>query len=184
MTPRERLKKLLVELSFQKKRVVLSSGKKSNFYFDGKQTALHPEGAFVIGWLLFDRIRETFPTAKAVGGMTLGADPLISAVVLTSYLESSPMPGFIIRKEPKPHGTQVWIEGFKNIKRGTEVVLLEDVMTTGGSILKAIDRSEAAGLKIAGVVVVVDRGEGGGDTLRKRGVQLEALFTMKDFNIK
>lgn len=176
--PQDRLKSLLKELSYEKRDVTLASGRKSDFYFDGKQTSLHPEGATLLGKAILEKIRSQFSQAEAVGGPTLGADPLVTAVSVTSFQDGGrALPAFIIRKEPKKHGTQAWIEGFKNLKQGMKVVLLEDVVTTGGSVLTAVDRARESGLEVLGVVVIVDREEGGREALLARGVPLESLYT-------
>jgi len=177
MDERNRLKELLLLKSYQKGRVKLSSGKISNFYIDGKQTTLDAEGAYLCGKLFFEMIRESPEPIGAVGGMTLGADPLVTAVSVVSYLEKVPIPAFIVRKEPKQHGTESYIEGRNNIPVGTVVALLEDVVTTGGTLIKAIDRVEAQGLKVGMVATVVDRQEGGVEALAERGYALESIFT-------
>ena len=165
--------------SYEERPVVLASGKTSNFYVDGKQTALHPRGAFLIGKLFVGRL-AAFGSVDAVGGPTLGADPLATATSLVSGLEGVGVPAFIVRKEAKGHGTQSWVEGKKNLFPGARVVILEDVVTTGGSSLKAIERVESEGYKVLGVLVLVDRQEGGRETLEGRGYQFEALFTKRD----
>lgn len=180
MDERKRLKELLLKKSYRKGTVKLSSGKMSDFYIDGKQTTLDAEGAYLCGKLLFDMIRENPVPIGGVGGMTLGADPLATAVSLVSYLEGEPIPAFIVRKEPKQHGTENYIEGKNNIPDGTVVALLEDVVTTGGTLLKVIDRVEAQGLKIGLVATVVDRQEGGAEALAGRGHQLESIFTRQE----
>lgn len=180
MNPQLRLKELLLKLSYEQKEITLSSGKKSKFYFDGKQTALHPEGASLIGELFFDKICQITPPVEAVGGPTLGADPLVTAVSLTSYLKKKPIPAFIIRKEAKKHGTQAWIEGGKNLNPGMSVAILEDVMTTGESALKAVARAEEVGLKVVCVLVVVDREDGGRELIESKGYRVEALFTKSE----
>lgn len=176
MSDRSRLKELLLQLSYEQKEVRLASGRTSNFYFDGKQTALHPEGAYLIGKAMFDLIAVRYPQVQAVGGPTLGADPLVSAVSLTSHLQKKPLPAFIIRKEPKKHGTEAWIEGDKSLKPGMRVALLEDVITTGGSVLKAAEKAKAAGLQVELILVIVDREEGGREALMQQGFAVESLF--------
>src|SRR5690349_13646686 len=113
-----RLKSLLLDLSYEKREVTLASGAKSDFYINVKQTSLHPEGAHLIGSLFLEKILKEFPQAQAVGGPTLGADPLSTALSLVSHQQKHPLPAFIIRKEPKSHGTQAWVEGDKNLKPG------------------------------------------------------------------
>ena len=172
-----RLKSLLLKQSYEKRDVTLASGRKSDFYFDGKQTSLHPEGAFLLGELFFNMIRGLQVSVAAIGGPTLGADPLVTAVGLTSYLKGHPMPAFIIRKEPKGHGTGAWLEGIKNLNAGDKVIILEDVVTSGASSLKACDKATEFGLHVHGVLAVVDREEGGAETIRGAGYYFGSLFT-------
>lgn len=178
---RQRLLQLLKEKSFRSGEVVLASGKVSDFYIDCRQTCLNAEGHLLIGRLFFHKIRDLFPEAQAVGGPTLGADPMVSAVSLTSMLEGHPMHAFIVRKQSKGHGTGAWIEGMGNLEEGTQVVMLEDVVTSGGSVLKAISRAEESGLVVLGAMVLVDRLEGGREAIEKAGHRLESFYTRKDF---
>ncbi len=178
---RARLLELFRQLSFEKRRVTLSSGKESDFYIDCKRTALTAEGHFLIGRLLFAEIRRQSPEVKAVGGLTLGADPLASAVSLTSYLAGHPLHAFIVRREAKGHGTSQWIEGRTALQAGWPVAILEDVVTTGASVLKAIERAQLEGLQVVGAFALVDRLEGGRDLVEARGYRLTSLFTRKDF---
>jgi orotate phosphoribosyltransferase len=178
---RARLLALLRQLSFERRKVILASGKESDFYVDCKRTALTAEGHVLVGRLLFDRIRRLRPLVRGAGGLTLGADPLASAVALTSFLEGEPVDSFIVRKEPKGHGTGQWIEGRKTIPDGSRVAVLEDVITTGGSAAKAIERCRAESLVVVGVFALVDRDEGGRQALEALGVPVESLFTRHDF---
>jgi orotate phosphoribosyltransferase len=178
---RVRLKELLTALSFERRKVTLSSGKESDFYIDCKRTALTAEGHFLIGRLLLAEVLRECPEAKGVGGLTLGADPLSSAVSLTSYLAGHPLPAFIVRKEPKGHGTGQWIEGMSALEGGARVAVLEDVVTTGASTLKALERAEAEGLKVTHAFALVDRLEGGREAVEARGYRLSTLYTRKDF---
>lgn len=177
MDDRSRLKDILLDKSYRQGTFTLTSGKTSDFYIDGKQTTLHAEGAYLCGKLLFQMIREEPVRIDAVGGMTLGADPLVSAVSIVSYLEQAPIPAFIVRKEAKGHGTGNYIEGLKNLVKGGRVALVEDVVTTGGTLLKVIERVEAAGFTVGMVMTVVDRQEGGAENLAAQGYPLKALFT-------
>lgn len=170
---------LLREKSYEERPVTLASGKQSNFYVDGKQTSLHPRGAYLIGKLFLERL-AVFGAVDAVGGPTLGADPLSTATSLVSGLEGPGLPAFIVRKEPKGHGTQRWVEGQKNLAPGARVVILEDVVTTGGSSLKAVENVESEGYRVLGVLTLVDREEGGREALEARGYRFEALFTKGD----
>lgn len=178
---RSRLLETLTRLSFERRKVTLSSGRESDFYIDCKKTALTGEGHFLIGRLLFAEIRSRTPEAIAVGGLTLGADPLASAVSLTSYLSGHPLHAFIVRKEPKGHGTGQWVEGLSNLHPGDEVAIVEDVVTTGASTLKAIERVQLEGLQVTHAFALVDRLEGGRDLVESKGYRLATLFTRKDF---
>lgn len=180
MTDRQRLKEILLEKSYRQGTFTLTSGKTSDFYIDGKQTTLSAEGAFLCGKLILELIQKQPEPIQAVGGMTLGADPLVTAVSLVSFLEKAPIPAFIVRKEAKGHGTGNYIEGLKNMPEGCRVALIEDVVTTGGTLLKVIDRVEAAGFKVGVVVTVVERQEGGVKTLADAGYKLESIFTREE----
>lgn len=178
---RRRLLALLTERSFQKKKIVLSSGRESDFYIDCKKTVLTPEGHWLVGKLMFAGVRERFPAAVGVGGLTLGADPLASAVSLVSFLGQAPLQAFLVRKEPKGHGTGQWIEGLSSLPAGAKVVVLEDVITTGASTLKAIERVRTEGLVPVGAFAVVDRLEGGRESVEATGVPVVSLFSRSDF---
>ena len=180
MNDRQRLKDILLEKSYRKGSFTLTSGKTSDFYIDGKQTILSAEGAYLCGKLLFELLQRAQSPIHAVGGMTLGADPLVTAVSIASFLAKEPIPAFIVRKEAKGHGTGNYIEGLKNMPDGCTVALLEDVVTTGGTLLKVIERVEAAGFKVGLVATVVERQEGGVEVLRKSGYTLESLFTREE----
>ncbi|KAF0190190.1 MAG: orotate [Desulfobulbaceae bacterium] len=180
MNDRQRLKEILLEKSYRHGSFTLTSGKTSDFYIDGKQTTLSAEGAYLCGKLILEMILKQPEPIQAVGGMTLGADPLVTAVSLVSFLEKHPIPAFIVRKEAKGHGTGNYIEGLKNMPAGCRVALLEDVVTTGGTLLKVIERVESQGFKVGLVVTVVERQEGGTKTLADAGYPLEAIFTREE----
>lgn len=173
---KQRLKDLILLYSHEDREVTLASGRKSHFYFDGKQTTLHPEGIYLISDAMFEIIRREFPECQAVGGPTLGADPLCAGVSLMSWQRAEPLQAFIVRKSPKGHGTQAWIEGAKHLKKGMRVVLLEDVITTGASLITACEKVRAAGLLPRGVVVLVDREEGGRENLEAQDLKVCSLF--------
>ena len=181
MSERNRLLELLTQLAYEKRKAVLSSGKESDFYIDTKQASLTAEGHYLVGRLVLAEIRAHFSAAQAVGGMTIGADPIASAVSLTSWLQAAPLPAFYVRKEPKGHGTNQWIEGKKGLPSPAQVVVVEDVVTTGASTLKAIERCRSEGLHVLGVVALVDREEGGREAVENAGVELRALFRRSDF---
>jgi len=173
-----KLAKLLLQLSYKEGDFTLTSGKKSEYYFDCKQTALHAEGGYLIGRLFFEMLKDV--DLHGVGGMTLGADPLITGVTVVSHLEGRPLPGFIIRKKSKGHGTDQYLEGLANFTEGDKVVLLEDVCTTGGTLITAAERVRDAGLEIVGVLAVLDREEGGREKLKEAGLELNAIFTRQE----
>ena len=177
MNEKRRLQEILLEKSYRKGTFKLSSGKESDFYIDGKQTTLSAEGGYLTGKLLFEMIRLSGTKIDAVGGMTLGADPIVSAVAVVSFLEKQPIPAFIVRKESKKHGTEAYLEGQRNIPAGATVALVEDVVTTGGTLIKVIDRVEAQGYRVGMVITIIDREEGGAEALAAKGYRLEALFT-------
>jgi orotate phosphoribosyltransferase len=181
MSDRERLLELLTRLAYEKRKVTLSSGRESDFYIDTKQASLTAEGHYLVGRLVLAEIRAHFAGAQAVGGMTMGADPIASATSLTSFLERGPLPAFYVRKEPKGHGTNQWLEGKKSIPAGARVAVVEDVVTTGASTLKAVERVRSEGFSVLGVVALVDREEGGRQAVEAAGVPLRALFRRSDF---
>jgi orotate phosphoribosyltransferase len=176
---KKRLLQILKNLSYEEGDFTLVSGKKSTFYVDCKETTLNPEGMHLVGHLMYDRVRQ-IPGAEAIGGVSVGGDPLVCATVMVSYAARDPLPGFFIRKEPKGHGRNLWIEGGKNLRKGMNVVILEDVVTTGGSSLKAIDIAEKEGLTVKGLVVLLDRLEGGREAIEAKGYTYEYIFTLND----
>jgi orotate phosphoribosyltransferase len=178
---RARLLELLKRLAYEQREVTLSSGLKSTFYIDCKQAVLGAEGHFLVGWLMNALIQEHAPQVEAVGGLTMGADPLASAVATVSYLQNRQLHAFYVRKEAKGHGTAQWIEGAKALRPGMPVAILEDVVTTGGSALKAIGRAREFGLQVALTIGLVDREEEGGCQALEREAPLHTLFSRRDF---
>lgn len=176
----QRLRDLLHQLSYEERDVVLSSGLRSNFYIDCKQTSLTAEGHFLVGQLFRAVIEHVAPDAEAVGGLTMGADPLASATSLVSFVAGKPLHAFYVRKEPKGHGTQQWLEGRKNLRANMPVVILEDVVTTGASTLRAIERARAGELNVLHVLALVDREEGGREAVEAQA-PLTALYRKRDF---
>ena len=176
---RERLLELLRTHAFQEREVVLSSGRTSNFYIDCKQVSLDAEGALLIGELFHAVIDAVAADAVAVGGLTLGAAPLATATSIVSFPRGRPRAAFLVRKEPKGHGTNQWLESTR-LPPGAPVVVVEDVVTTGAATLKAIERARLAGLKVVHAVGLVDRLEGGREAVTKE-VPLTTLFTRRDF---
>ncbi len=183
---RQRLRALLAERSLRRGKVTLASGKTSDFYLDCKQTALHSEGAAVIGELVFahvHQLRQGGLTIVAAGGMTLGADPIAVAAALVSHQRGAPLDAFVIRKEAKDHGTAAWVEGAGRLPPGAPVLLVEDVVTTGGSTLRALERARAAGLAPVAILALVDREEGGRANLEATGLPFTALLCRRDFAV-
>ena len=178
---RARLLGLLKQRSFERRQVTLSSGKSSDFYIDSKQTVLSAEGHFLVGQLFHALIEDRAPHAEAVGGLTMGADPLASATSLVSFLAGRPRAAFYVRKEPKGHGTGQWIEGARHLRTGAPVVIVEDVITTGASTLKAIERTREHPLQVTHVLALVDRDEEGGRAAVEREAPVTALFSRRDF---
>jgi orotate phosphoribosyltransferase len=162
-TDRERLKALLKQHSLMFGDFTLVSGKKSKYYFDSKKTTLLPEGSYLAAAEILKTLRANSIEADAIGGMTLGADPLVCPVAALSHIEGPPLRAFIVRKEAKDHGTGRKIES--NLEPGCRVVVVDDVVTTGGSTLRAIEAAQEAGYEIAAVMSLVDREEGGTEKL-------------------
>ena len=181
MNDRDRLLLLLKEKSYEKGRFRLTSGKESDFYIDGKQTTLSSEGSYLVGKVFYDAMRSSNVPVEGVGGLCIGADPIVTAISVVSFMENNPIQAFIIRKEPKKHGKSLWIEGRNNLRKGAAVAIVDDVVTTGGSTLKAIRSATEEGFQVVKVMALVDRDEGGKENLLREGYQLEAIFTRGDF---
>lgn len=158
----------------------LASGKQASYYLDGKQITLDSQGARLIAEGILDLLGPELP--QAVGGMAIGADPITAAVVTMAGVRGLALKGFLVRKEAKGHGTQRFVEG--PVQAGDRVAIVEDVVTTGGSSLQAIDRAEAVGLKVEQVIAIIDRLEGGAAAFAARGVPLHSLLTIRDFGIE
>lgn len=159
----------------------LASGKKATYYLDGKQVTLDGHGARLVAEGLLDLLgRDGLP--DAVGGMSIGADPITAAVITMAAVRGAPLRGFMVRKEPKGHGTNQYVEG--PVRPGDRVAIVEDVVTTGGSSLAAIERCEAFGLSVARVLAIVDRMEGGAEAFQKRGYPFASLLSIRDFGIE
>lgn len=164
----EKLKIIILEKTFKYREepsFKLSSGEKSHFYFDCKKTTLDPYGSYLIGEILYEMSKE-FSSIKGSGGLTLGADPMASALMYSAWSHGKKINQFIVRKNLKKHGAVKWIEG--NMKPGDDVIVLDDVVTTGGSVVQAIEKIQEDGLNVVGVIVLVDREEFDGiETIRK-----------------
>lgn len=177
----DRLLSLLREHSYREGRVRLTSGKESDFFVDCKQTVLLSEGHRLVGEAMLSALSELPEPAGAVAGVELGGCPLASAVSLTSELRGAGLDAIYVRKQAKEHGSARRIEGGSRLPPGTGVAILEDVVTTGGSTLSAVEALREARFRVVGVVALVDRCEGGAEALRDAGVPLHALYTRADF---
>lgn len=179
---RKRLIELILERTFrftEEPSFKLASGRMSNFYFNCKPTTLNSEGMYLIGNLLYELIKkEKRWRVKGVGGLTLGADPVANAIAYTAHTKGDALESFVVRKEPKKHGTMLWIEG--EVKKGDRVLIVEDVITTGGSSQKAVERAKECGLKVAGVLALIDRQEGGSEAVKAMKLPFKALLTKEE----
>ncbi len=173
---RQTLLDLLVKYAYKEGDFTLSSGARSTYYINGKQVTLRAEGALVIGRLIWQMLPEN---TEAVAGLTLGADPIVSAVSIISALENKPIPALIIRKKPKGHGTKAYIEG-PSLNPSAKVVVLEDVVTTGKSALLAVERLQAAGYQVAEIIALVDRQQGGRELYQSQGLKFQAIFDITE----
>jgi orotate phosphoribosyltransferase len=180
VTARDRLLDLLRERSFARRRVTLASGRESDFFIDCKQTVLTAEGHALVGAVLFEALRE-LPACVAVAGVELGGCPLASAVALTSFQRGAPLDAVYVRKDAKDHGSKRLLEGNASLAPGAAIAIVEDVVTTGGSTLKAAAKLREAGYVVAGVAAVVDRLEGGREAIEAEGLPLVTLYTRLDF---
>ena len=177
-----RLEELLLSRSVRHGDFVLASGQRSSYYIDCRLTTMSAEGMVLIGREGVRAIRDAGWKATAVGGLTLGADPVAYAIAAASFAEGPAMDAFTVRKEPKQHGTQRLIEG--NFAPGAAVVVVEDVITSGGSALKAIEAVTAEGGAVAGVLAVVDREQGGRERLEAAGFPVRALTTASALGLR
>ncbi len=173
---RQSLLDLFCQLAYQEGDFVLSSGARSTYYINGKQVTLHPQGALAIGRLLFSMLPSD---TQAVAGLTLGADPIVSAVSVVSTLENRPIPALIVRKEAKGHGTKAYVEG-PILPEAAKVIVLEDVVTTGQSAMKAVTRLRDAGYTVNQVISLIDRQQGGEEYYKSVNLQFHTVFSITD----
>jgi len=174
------LLKLLKKEAFKTGKFVLSSGKTSNYYLDGRVITLTPEGAYLVAKIILASVKDSGITA--IGGPTLGADPMVGALAAVSYLDKIPLKTFIVRKAAKEHGTGRRIEG-PALEKGSRVIVVDDVATTGKAIIEAKEALDAAGIVIEKAMVIVDRKEGAAFALQKLGIKLDSIFTIDDFGL-
>jgi orotate phosphoribosyltransferase len=175
---REQLTRLIAERSFGRKKITLASGRESNFYFDMKPTMFHPEGAALLARMILARLAGL--NVDLVGGLEMGAVPLIASVAAFSHEAGKPIPGFFVRKAVKDHGTKKRIDGTDSLA-GKNVAILEDVTTTGGSAIQAVEVVREAGANVVLVLSIVDRLEGAAEAFEAAKVPFDSLFTRDDF---
>ncbi|MFO1062546.1 MAG: orotate phosphoribosyltransferase [Pirellulales bacterium] len=177
---RARLIELVKQQSLRFGDFTLASGKKAKFYLDCRQLTLHPQGANQVGAGMLELLGPNLP--DAIGGMAIGADPITAATITLAGQQNKNLLGFIVRKEAKQHGMGRQVEG--PVTAGMSVVIVEDVVTSGGSALAAVEAARAFGLKVDRILAVIDRLEGGREAVEAAGLQLETLLTVKDFGIE
>jgi orotate phosphoribosyltransferase len=176
---RARLIEVLKERSLRRGDFVLRSGRRSTYFLDGKQTTLSAEGAALVGELMYERVRDL--DVAAVGGPTLGADPIATAISIESFRQGRPLDAFVVRKEEKDHGMRDRIAG--PLRPGSRVVIVEDTVTTGSAIQFALDAVRAAECEVARILVIVDREAGARENFRQQGYEFDALFSIRDLGI-
>lgn len=179
-TLRSHLLDLFCQSAYQEGDFVLTSGQRSTYYINGKLVTLHPQGALMMGRLMLDALS---PEVSGVAGLTLGADPMVTAVSLVGMYANRILFPFIIRKEAKGHGTRAYIEGVA-LEPGSVITVLEDVVTTGQSALKAVDRLKAAGYEVNQILALVDRQQGGAELYAEQGLNFQTLFTISDIQAR
>ena len=179
---RRELLALIEQRALQRGTFTLASGRTASFYLDAKQVVLDARGAMLVGRAILERLQGLGELPDAIGGMSIGADPITGAAVTMAGVAGLPLKGFMVRKEPKGHGMQRYVEG--PVEPGQRVVIVEDVTTTGGSSLLAINRAEEFGLKVERVVTVIDRLAGAAEAFAARGIPLEPLVTIRDLGIE
>jgi orotate phosphoribosyltransferase len=181
MYDRELLQSLIMEKSLKFGDFTLASGKKATFYLDCRKITLDSLGAKLIGEGILELLQQR-SMPQAVGGMSIGADPITAAVITVAAFQNVPLKGFMVRKQSKGHGTNQFVEG--PLDAGDRVVIVEDVVTTGGSSLEAIEKVEAVGATVEGVIAIIDRLEGGREKFESKGYSFHSLFTVRDFGIE
>ncbi len=173
---RPQLLDLFCQVAYQEGDFVLSSGQPSSYYINGKQVTLHPQGGVAVGRLLLAMVPSE---SIAVAGLTLGADPLVTATSVVAAYEGRSLAALIVRKEAKGHGTMAYIEG-PTLPEKSSITVLEDVVTTGQSALKAVDRLRSAGYRVNGVLALVDRLQGGAECYQQAEIPFQSIFTISD----
>ena len=177
---KEKLHVLLNKEALKRGEFILSSGKKSNYYLDGRVITLTPEGAYLVANIILEMVKNK--KIDAIGGPTLGADPIVGAIAALAYINKVPLKTFIVRKAAKEHGTARQVEG-PALEKGAKVILVDDVATTGKALIEAKEALDKIGVTAESAIVIVDRCEGASLNLAKAGLSLESIFTIKDFGL-
>ncbi|GAA5504771.1 orotate phosphoribosyltransferase [Novipirellula caenicola] len=179
---RDALLDLIRAEALQTGEFTLASGKKASYYLDCRKITLHPKGANLIAEGMLSVIEASGELPQAVGGMAIGADPITASIVTIAGQRDLPLKGFMVRKEPKGHGMGKQVEG--PVEPGQRVVIVEDVITSGGSAIKAVEAAQAFGLKVDYVIGIIDRLAGGAEAFAAKGLELKVLTTIRDFGIE
>ena len=177
---KSKLLKLLEKEALKRGKFILSSGKESNYYLDGRVITLTPEGAYLVASIILELTANM--KVDAIGGPTLGADPIVGAIAALSHIKGVALTTFIVRKAAKAHGAQRQIEG-PLLKEGNKVILVDDVATTGKALIEAKEALDRSGILVDTAIVIVDRCEGAKENLMQVGLKLESIFTVKDFGL-
>lgn len=177
---KEKLFELLNKEALKRGKFMLSSGKESNYYLDGRIITLSPEGAYLVASIILDMAKGE--ALDAIGGPTLGADPIVGAIAVLSHINNQPIKTFIVRKQAKEHGTQRQVEG-PLLEAGQRVILVDDVATSGKAILEAKQALDKIGVVAEKAIVIVDRNQGAAENLAKADLKLESIFKIADFGL-
>jgi orotate phosphoribosyltransferase len=176
---RERLLEIIIRDAYFREKIILSSGKESDYYIDARLVTLNPEGVFLCAKMILDSVK--YEGVDAIGGPTLGADPMVGAIGSLSYQEGKPVNTFIIRKAPKAHGKQQQIEG-PLLTKENNIVLIDDVATTGKAFLQSLDVFEGMDISVKKAICIVDRNDGAKEALAARGCELVSLFDISEIH--
>jgi len=177
---KDKLFNLLSQEALKRGEFVLSSGRVSNYYLDGRVITLNPQGAYLVASIILDMLKDE--VLDAVGGPTLGADPIVGALAALSYIQGRPIKTFIVRKQAKEHGTAQQVEG-PALQKGSRVILVDDVATSGKAVLEAKQALDKIGVTVIKAIVIVDRNQGAIDNLVKAGIKLESIFKIAEFGL-
>ncbi len=173
----EKLKQILIENSILRGKFTLASGKESDYYIDARRTTLHPEGVYLVGEIFLEEIKKD-SEITVVGGPTMGADPIVGSLLSASHRHDHPLRGFLVRKREKDHGTGKLIEG--NLNPRDAAAIVEDVVTTGGSVVNAVKAVQDIGAEVRKVLVIVDREEGAREKFSDMGIEFYSIFRISE----